>query len=266
MENRYLTRLGLEPGATRADVRRAYRRLSKQYHPDRNDDPHAPARFIDIHEAYKFLTTVGPAPHQEEVSYGYDPEGTEFERNRQKARQYAYWRHQEAEKRRLAAVRHLLYWFNFVAVAIVLFNTLLALDYYLPRQLHQEVIVRVSRGYESAGRSGRSVYRYDDIEFQRFRMRLDKGEVISLDHYERAVVEATLLLNTPLRLLLTVDGVTTEHLQIYGLYRIFIYLIPAMFVVAGVYGGVLKSADDKIGFAVLMLMMAAIQLVLFFTR
>lgn len=31
--------LGLEPGATDSEIKKAYRRLSIQYHPDKNPDP-----------------------------------------------------------------------------------------------------------------------------------------------------------------------------------------------------------------------------------
>lgn len=31
--------LGLEPGASDLDIKKAYRRLSIQYHPDKNPDP-----------------------------------------------------------------------------------------------------------------------------------------------------------------------------------------------------------------------------------
>lgn len=36
-------------------MKRAYRELAKEWHPDRNSDPKAPAAFILINEAYEFL-------------------------------------------------------------------------------------------------------------------------------------------------------------------------------------------------------------------
>jgi curved DNA-binding protein CbpA len=48
--------LGLLPGATPAEVKRAYRRLAKALHPD-SAGPGALPRFLALHEAYEQLTT-----------------------------------------------------------------------------------------------------------------------------------------------------------------------------------------------------------------
>src|SRR5439155_4300836 len=46
--------LGLLPGASAAEVKRAYRRLAKAFHPD-SAGPDALPRFLAIHEAYERL-------------------------------------------------------------------------------------------------------------------------------------------------------------------------------------------------------------------
>jgi translocation protein SEC63 len=49
--------LQVERGATEKDIKRAYRQLSKQYHPDKNPDPAAAVYFAEsISKAYKALT------------------------------------------------------------------------------------------------------------------------------------------------------------------------------------------------------------------
>ena len=45
--------LGLDPGASRADIARAYRRLALLTHPDVSPDPTAPQRFAALTEAYE---------------------------------------------------------------------------------------------------------------------------------------------------------------------------------------------------------------------
>ena len=53
-EARYFT-LGVSPGASAEAVKRAYKRLAKQYHPDVCDAPDADARFAEIKSAYETL-------------------------------------------------------------------------------------------------------------------------------------------------------------------------------------------------------------------
>jgi molecular chaperone DnaJ len=52
----YYEILELSRDATADDIRRAYRRLAKQYHPDVNKDPSAEDRFKQINEAYAVLS------------------------------------------------------------------------------------------------------------------------------------------------------------------------------------------------------------------
>ena len=48
--------LGLPRSASITDIKKAYRRLSKQFHPDKTSDPAAPARFSAISDAYELLS------------------------------------------------------------------------------------------------------------------------------------------------------------------------------------------------------------------
>jgi molecular chaperone DnaJ len=47
--------LGVARDATEADIKKAYRKLAMEYHPDRNPAPEAEARFKEIAEAYEVL-------------------------------------------------------------------------------------------------------------------------------------------------------------------------------------------------------------------
>ncbi len=47
--------LGVDRDATDAEIKRAYRRLAMEYHPDRNKSPDAEAKFKEIAEAYEVL-------------------------------------------------------------------------------------------------------------------------------------------------------------------------------------------------------------------
>jgi molecular chaperone DnaJ len=48
--------LGVDRGASDADIKKAFRRLAQQWHPDVNQDPAAQARFKEINEAYQVLS------------------------------------------------------------------------------------------------------------------------------------------------------------------------------------------------------------------
>jgi translocation protein SEC63 len=65
--------LGVEVGANASQIKKAYRELSKIYHPDKNpDDPLAQARFIEITKANTALTDEGAKANYEK--YG-NPDG-----------------------------------------------------------------------------------------------------------------------------------------------------------------------------------------------
>jgi DnaJ domain/SprT-like family len=52
----YYALLGVDPGATTAQIKSAYRKLAKQYHPDVNNSSDAADKFRQITEAYDTLT------------------------------------------------------------------------------------------------------------------------------------------------------------------------------------------------------------------
>ncbi|KAL1205359.1 DnaJ protein ERDJ2B [Cardamine amara subsp. amara] len=65
--------LGLEPGASDSEIKKAYRRLSIQYHPDKNPDPEANKYFVEsIAKAYQALTD--PLSRENFEKYGH-PDG-----------------------------------------------------------------------------------------------------------------------------------------------------------------------------------------------
>lgn len=54
----YYQLLGVKRDATVAELRKAYRKLARQYHPDVNKSPEADRRFTEISEAYEVLSDV----------------------------------------------------------------------------------------------------------------------------------------------------------------------------------------------------------------
>jgi curved DNA-binding protein len=83
----YYAALGLERGASAADIKKAYRRLAQKYHPDVSKEPDAEARFKEIAEAY--ATLKDPEKRAAYDALGSRPQGEEFRPPPDWARQHA---------------------------------------------------------------------------------------------------------------------------------------------------------------------------------
>ena len=85
--------LGITPNSTESEIRMAYRRLAKQYHPDVNKAKNAHEKFIEISEAYEFL--ISHSLQQKESSESEEQNASdyraseEYNRFRQAAREKA---------------------------------------------------------------------------------------------------------------------------------------------------------------------------------
>ena len=62
----YYQTLGVEKTADAKEIKQAYRRLAKRYHPDANPDKNAEARFKEINEAYEVLSDPEKRAHYDQ--------------------------------------------------------------------------------------------------------------------------------------------------------------------------------------------------------
>lgn len=67
----YYKILGIDKNASEADIKKAYRKMAMKYHPDKNNDPSAEAKFKECAEAYDVLSD----PQKKEVFDKYGEEG-----------------------------------------------------------------------------------------------------------------------------------------------------------------------------------------------
>ncbi|MCX8075902.1 MAG: DnaJ domain-containing protein [Aquificaceae bacterium] len=71
----YYRILGVDKKASKEDIKRAYRRLAKEWHPDLNPDPEAKERFRDINEAYHILSDDEKRREYDRILHSGDEKG-----------------------------------------------------------------------------------------------------------------------------------------------------------------------------------------------
>ncbi len=103
----YFAILELRPGASENEIKKAYRKLARRYHPDVSKEPDAEERFLEITEAYDYLLERRTRPA---ISYSrpfetVTPEPTREEQRRQRARAFAQMRYEEFRQSTLAFKR-----------------------------------------------------------------------------------------------------------------------------------------------------------------
>lgn len=264
--NQYLQTLGLEPGVSEAEIKRAYRKLAKVYHPDVSQDPDAQRKFVEITEAYNFLMEVGASPHHERVSYDYDPLAKEYEERRRKAREYAREKRRKAAEERSEALLT-IYTYTDYLVGLVLFcNLILFTDYLLPAESQTERITKLEYSYESASQQGQNlVYRHGTIFFEEHFILVDR-EVTDQWHFiqPQAEVYTSPLLDTVIKAEVVLRDQLIELRPIFSVYQFFFFLIPAVILISGLYFYWPRLSENKIGLVVILFILFIIQLLIFF--
>lgn len=73
----YYQILGVKKDAALADIKKAFRKLARKYHPDVSKEPNAEAKMKEINEAYTVLSDVEKRAAYDQLGRGYQP-GQEF--------------------------------------------------------------------------------------------------------------------------------------------------------------------------------------------
>jgi len=133
---RYYQVLGLHKNASEQDIKSAYRKLAKKYHPDVNKSEAATSRFLEISEAYKYLMSNYDLPA---------PEPDEEEVERQKAREWAREKSRQYVEQVYAFRLYTAKITRRFAIFTVLFQLLPLADSLLPKQQIMAEITSITR-------------------------------------------------------------------------------------------------------------------------
>ena len=263
MIDSYLQALGLSRGASQEEVKSAFRKLAKQYHPDRNKAKEAKQKFIEVHEAYKFLMEVGTIPIDTTTSaYESQTQSDPYMEWKERARAYAFQKAKEAEEEQRKILFKIYSYFNYLAVAILGINLLFTIDYVLPKNTDFQSLKGVYRVIET-DKYGRSVYRYNEFEFEQVRLRAKIDESAHVMGLEKAEIVSTRILGTLLYARFQLPEEIIDLKPAYSIYRVFIYLIPGIFVFLIGYYWTDKRSHNKLTFAIVVTFGLTMQMYIF---
>ena len=178
MRAHHLQVLGLREGASEKEIKKAYRRLSKQYHPDLNPSESAVEKFIEIDRAYDYLLQ---APRETVSSF----ESTSYSSHSNRPDPRAEWKARVRRKRweeaqaREALVKDVLTKIDYFIYAIVAFNLILCIDMIIPpKPVPQEIEgIQVKYSGRSSGPNGSDRFYTDIIRFTSFKMEFDRDRI-----------------------------------------------------------------------------------------
>jgi DnaJ-class molecular chaperone len=113
--NRYFKILGLAPSASESEIKKAYRKKVRLYHPDVSKLPDAEDRFVEITEAYEYLLNRKAGKQYSETEGAFKT--TRREKNRARRTR---WTDTEREKAKARAREYARQKFNTFRVRVII--------------------------------------------------------------------------------------------------------------------------------------------------
>lgn len=195
----YYQILGVSRNATQTEIRNAYRKLAKIYHPDRNSSDYAKTYIQLINEAYETLSDTEKRTQYDRPAFTFEAPQSPKEDPRETLRKenFKRWQERERVKRQEeeAYKKYAFSQFKKFNMLIIAWALLLVLDeYILPPRVSEQVVLE-ARSVRSGRRGSETNFlvRTDDYVLA--------IPISALDHSSGSIltIEASRVLNIPLR-------------------------------------------------------------------
>jgi hypothetical protein len=185
LSDKYYKILGISPTDDQNVIKKAYRKLALEFHPDKNPDPGAAKRFLEISEAYDFLINKKKTSILKGKQYDFNDftKGTKQsvqsdfnERMRQAKMRYEYLKkkeHEDNEKyyNKIAHGKGFNQ-FKIVLIGCTLLSFIFLLDYFvLPTRFENDVATHGNRILAYGGLAERRVVPIATLNDQRMWIR-----------------------------------------------------------------------------------------------
>jgi len=234
MVKNYYKTLGLSSSATKAEIKVAYRRLAKKYHPDKNKSKQASQLFIEVNEAYAYLSNENSTfqiksteknPPRKRSKYSEE----ELKKRMEWARKYAQYKKIKEErvieleyyKINNSFRKKIITLINWVSIS---FAFLIFLDFkILPTSpIHVELITN----YIDTG-SDKFVLKFKDTDNDDFNfgVSLDDIKYINAAKINEYSTQKSMLFNQNINLLLNIDNEIITIDNHFCVYKVFYFYL-----------------------------------------
>ncbi len=232
MVKNYYKTLGLSSSATKAEIKVAYRKLAKKYHPDKNKSNQASQLFIEVNEAYAYLSNESSSFQTKKVvktntskrsKYSED----ELKKRMEWARKYAKYKKVKEER-----VMELEYYkiHNSSRKKIITLINLLSISFAFLILMDFKILptnpfyVELITNYMDTG-SGKFVLKFKDRDNNEFNfgVSLDDIKYINAAKINMYSTQKSMVLKQNINMLLSIDNEIVTIENHYCVYKIFYF-------------------------------------------
>ena len=232
MVKNYYKTLGLSSSASKAEIKVAYRKLAKKYHPDKNKSKQASQLFIEVNEAYAYLTNEGSSyrinyPEKTTNSNKSKSSEDELRKRMDWARKYAQYKKVKEErmmeleyyKIHNSRRKKIINLINWVSIS---FAFLILVDFkILPTSsIHVDLITK----YVDVG-SDKLVFKFKDVDDNNFNFGVSLEDVRFLNNakIKDYSTEKSMLFRQNTHMLLNIDNEIISIENNFCVYKVFYF-------------------------------------------